>query len=212
MTARLASSLALLAALTLSACGKIGPYTVEINPKQRVNIVTLSEGELSLEPGQKLKGLATYFPASKRLELEIGSEKLVFKKTKINQDTGELLAHPDFTEVRTTSGESLGLQSKRSLVCNPDCERVERETRVEDCTYYETYPEVHCRYFHGRQICDTVFVRRPVRGHQTVEYVNRTRDYSIDGSIYGLALGDVALTHAEMTEIDTDIRVVSACR
>ncbi len=212
MNARLVSSLALLATLTLSACGKVGPYTVEIEPKQRVNIVTLSEGELALEPGQKLKGLATYFPATKRLELEVGSEKLVFRKTKINPDTGELTAHPDFTEVRTTSGDALGLQSKRSLVCNPDCERVERETRVEDCTYYETYPELHCRRFHGRTICETVYVRRPVRGRQTVEYLHRTRDYEIKGSIYGLALGDVALTHAEMTEIDTDARVISACR
>lgn len=203
----------LAAALALTACGKVGPYTVEIQAKQNFEVIGKNDTAVVFAPEQNRKGLATYAPFSKKLELEIGSEKIIFKKTRIDKASGELLSIPSESGVRTTSGEYLGLNSRRSLVCNPECERVERDIRTEPCTYFIMVPETRCYADSDGYVgCRTVYVRRPRYGYQTVERITRTRDYDVNGVIFGATLGEMARTHSSLTEVDVETRILSACQ
>jgi hypothetical protein len=204
---------ATLLASSLSACGKVGPHSVEVIPQQSFEIVVPSSKTktISFQTGQKVNVLATYFPSSKKMEIEIGAEKIVFKKTRLNEKQGELNSDPNSSGVRTTSGESLGLFSKSTLRCNPDCERVTRDIRHEQCVYYVTEYEERCQWEDGRYLCRTVLVRRPKQGMHSVEYVLRTKTYDISGSIYGDKQGVLATTSSEVVESEQEVTPRSVC-
>ena len=224
MTSRISSTLALLAALTsavtLSACGKKGSYQFELTTQQAFEVAA-GDSVVAFNPDQKMQGVASYAPLLKRLQLEIGGEKIVFKGAKLDKEKSEIVASPADSGIRTTGGELLGISTKRTLVCNPDCERVERDVREEYCTYYETVPELFCNgwgpvygpgYGHGNGAhCYTRWVSRPRTGRQTVERTVTTREYEINGSIFGATLGEMASTHSNYTQVSTSSRALTAC-
>lgn len=219
---RFTSTLALLAALsatvTLSACGKSTTYPFELKTQQAFEIAA-GESTIAFSPDQNLKGIATYAPLLKRLQLEIGGEKITFKGAKLAKEKSEIVASPADSGIRTTGGELLGVSTKRTLVCNPDCERIERDIRDEYCTYFETVPEMYCNgwgpvygpgYGNGND-CYSRWVSRPRTGRQTVERTVTTREYEINGSIFGATLGEMASTRANYTQVSTSVRPLTAC-
>jgi hypothetical protein len=70
--------MALAAAFALSACGKAGPYRFDITTTQKFELANGS-AVVSFEPGKTLQGVASFSPLGKKLELEVGGQKFVFK-------------------------------------------------------------------------------------------------------------------------------------
>ncbi len=220
MKSRFASTLALVAALGLSACGKNSTFKFEITTQQAFEVAA-DDAVIAFNPDQKMEGVASYAPLLKRLQLEIGGQKIVFKGAKLDKAKSEIIASPADSDVRTTGGELLGISTKRTLVCNPDCQRVERDIREEYCTYFETVPEVFCNgwgpiygpgWGGGRGAnCYTRWVSRPRTGRQTVERTVTTREYEINGTLFGATLGDMASTFSTYTSVDTSVRALTSC-
>jgi len=217
MTSRFKSALALLAALGLSACGKAGPYTFEIAPTQAFEVAA-GDTVVAFDPAKKMEGIATYQFFGKKLQLEVGGQKITFGGAKIDKSKAEMISSPADSGVRTTGGELLGISTKRTLVCNPECETIQRDIRDEYCTYFENVPEVVCTggsYDHhhggGGVNCYTRWYQRPRTGRQTVERTTTTRNYELTGSIFGATLGEMAKTSATYTTVDTDSGALTGC-
>lgn len=211
----------LMAMVSLSACGKMGPIRVDIQPQQAFEIEGTKGSKMSFVPGQNIVGVASYSGFSKKLTMEIQGQKLVFKGAKADLNNSEFISSPSDSGVRTTGGEFLGFSAKGSPVCNPECERVERDVRDEYCTYYIQMPIVVCNgrigrgYDHGHgedhHDCYTRWETVSRTGHRLVEHVTRTREYDLKGSIFGATLGEMASTHALYSAVTEETRVLSGC-
>jgi len=208
-------SLWILGLLALSACGKMGPMTIEIQATQPFEVQTPG-GAVSFTAGQKSVGVATYSVFGKKLTLELQGQKLIFKKTSADFHQGVILSSPADSGVRTTGGELLGFSSKANLVCNPECEKVERSIFRESCVYYVSVPEVVCHSrwgdHHGRdEHCETVWRSIARNGIQTVEHITRIETYDILGSIFGATAGEMAQTHSAYTSVTEERRPLTPC-
>jgi len=211
------SVVGMIALLGLSACGKMGPMRVEIQPQQAFEIALKNNQSVAFAPEQTLNGVATYSGFGKSLTLEVQGQKIVFKGVKADFDAGTMISSPGDSGVRTTAGELVGFSSKRSVVCNPECEKVERTQDTESCSYTETVPQTVCypnggHGHHGGTTCHTEWVTITRPGRQLVERVRRTQQFDVMGSIFGATLGDLASTHSELTQVTERVQVLSSCR
>lgn len=214
----------IMAMASLSACGKMGPIRVDIQPQQAFEVEGAKGAKVSFVPGQSQVGIASYSGFSKKLTIEVQGQKLVFKGSKADLQNSEFISSPADSGVRTTGGEFLGFSAKGTPVCNPDCERVERDVREEFCTYYIQVPVVVCngrgghgdwhgpRHGGGHSDCHTRWETVSRSGRRLVENVTRTRQFDLKGSIFGATLGEMAATHALYTSVTEEARVMSSCR
>ena len=201
------AALLLVSAAGLSACGKkLGPYPVEVLPKQNFELKTASGRTLSFEADQKFSAIATYLGRKNLIQLNIGPELVQFQGAKFDKNTAQIYATPE------KSGQGIGVVVSRSLVCNPDCETREVRTEEEVCTYYVEYRRTVCYNHPSGVICRDEWTQVPRTGSQWVEYVTTSSTYSVKASLYDLNMKDLAAAEGRYVDTRNSTRAVTPCQ
>ena len=205
----------MLLALPLSGCKKVGP--VDLNWELSSD-VTLTAGhglKLDLRQGSKVFTEVTYYPRSKKIELYLvdREETVTFKKGILSDDGQTVRAEFQNSGQKNFDGSRLGLEFRRSLICDPDCQQVTRRELTRPCTYYITRPYTRCEYdLFGYYRCTTYFERIPRPGWERVELTTKVRRYDISGTLFSENAPSLASAAGMATEEDSQTRQLELCR
>lgn len=200
---------AAVAALSLASCREYGPVATELEFARDVSFES-KRGWIDV-PAGKQDVVATL--SGDKITLRVAGEEVVFKGAKLDKKRGVFSVSYKKSKQETRSGERLGAEFRRTLACDPDCERSESFDDDRTCTYYERRLSRRCWHDRaGRTRCENFWEEYPVRGWQRVRVTEIERDYLVTGEITGERDGPVATGRGVYTETHVEERALTACR
>jgi hypothetical protein len=172
------------ALVLLSACDPSwGPHALEMEVSEGFTLVDRKKQNFDFA-SDSIHHLQAYYSGSKktltltRVGLSDQKQNFDFKKVTFNKEDNGITSDP------ATTGQNAGIEIKRTLVCNPECESVAEQEVTRSCTYYETRERTRC---HGRghdRECNTYWESYPVSGLQRVRETTTVRSYNLSGRIF----------------------------
>ncbi len=196
----------------LAGCEDIKPISAAITPRANFDLLTKSDTRMVFNEGQAVNGIFEYDSTGGKVTLHVNGEKAVFAKAKYDKNSEKIISLPEKSKQKTSSGERVGFQAGRQLLCNPQCERVYQQTQWQSCTYYEQRPVTRCYPDgHGGQTCQTEWQQVPVQGQQQVEVTTTERDYQLLATIYGEHQNTLADISGIFTTREQQTRPLTAC-
>ena len=199
---------AIIPMLFLAACNdSFGPVSADLKVNAPISLrYDGSDASFAIPAGDNLIPVTAKFSGGKVSLTFDNGQKAVFKNAKFNKDANTVTSTPE------SSGQLYGLTIRQSVVCNPNCETVQRYRDVQSCTRWESRPVTYCSHTpSGAVYCETHYEQVGIPGRVDVETTVITRNYAYAGQLFDGNTSHLADLSGNETRSTTSVRDLGPC-